>query len=284
MLLFRIELCIHRYSFVGFKFSCGIPTEFVYEGLMVLPELVCTDDGEMFQTASLPIPFGVFCRGFAPAADVERKPKAVHPKSVVKTAKENIKGKHSWLTEEDMKAPDKMEDDGDDDDEDTDGPDDGVDADLLLDELRDVRDEVHGDDDETDDPFYVYVRGGPGLIAAEGISHRFIVMLSRKGMPRDDFCSIYALPRWKHFNTFLYTLHGAKMLARAWASQGNYCCRLWFAAGAMVDYVFDEDAVFEDEAYLDWAAAVDIADPCFDRITEINAWKPSLPSSHPVDD
>ena len=61
-LLFRTELCIHRYSFAGFKFSCGIPTEFVYEGLMVLPDLACTDDGEMFQTASLPIPFDVFCR------------------------------------------------------------------------------------------------------------------------------------------------------------------------------------------------------------------------------
>ena len=73
----------------------------------------------------------------------------------------------------------------------------------------------------------------------------------------------------------LYTLHGATMLARGLAAAGNHYCRIWFAEGAGSDYEFaDEGPIFADMDFLEWATSVDIEDPCFDRIVEINGWKP----------
>jgi len=86
--------------------------------------------------------------------------------------------------------------------------------------------------------------------------------------------------------SFAYRLyHGeaeANHLAREWQAIGEHYVKVWQLNGCREDYIFteeDDDARDRNTGFIEWAAQLDVDDPCFDQATAAFRWRPTLPAA-----
>ena len=69
-----------------------------------------------------------------------------------------------------------------------------------------------------------------------------------------------------------YGQDNSVQLAKAWARKANWLCQVWADAGSSHDFAYSQeqiDAYTESDEFLDWALAMDVESPAFDRIMEL---------------
>jgi len=96
------------------------------------------------------------------------------------------------------------------------------------------------------------------------------------------WCDLHQWPYQKGFAFALYGEADAVHLAKAWARKSDYFSSMWFDNGASPDFEYSQeqlDSYTETDSFLDWAIALDVESPCFDRVIDVRA---AFPLKRPV--
>ena len=151
-------------------------------------------------------------------------------------------------------------------------------AEDVMEELREERERYDaGDDDST--YFYLFLPGGKWTEEHKGKVNDCAACLVRNFAA--SFCIRYKFQKKYSFMFSKYPpgKDKALALARAWVHKGNYYFQKWFDLGACdVKYIFtqdDKNGYVETAEFLDFALALELDDPAFDKLVLIRNWVPA---------
>ena len=140
--------------------------------------------------------------------------------------------------------------------------------------LAEERDELL--DDQSDNHFYVQLRGGVHTEYVHGVVWNEATCFARAHAR--PWCLRYRWPRQKGFSKSLYGEEGAVQLAHEWARRADHYYRLWWDNGCDLSYKFSEGDCESYRQSLEWvtfASSEDIESSSFTEIVAVNRFQPT---------
>ena len=165
---------------------------------------------------------------------------------------------------------------------------------ALTDEVSDMEEEASGEsdgDDDADDPdleeelswirtwlasadedethFHVKVLGGQWTKANTGEACDFVIGKCRAGIAK-DWCRHTDFPQSRRFSIRRYSAEGANWLAKEFSRRGNFFCRQYVVGNSegpgWSHSATSNSAYAEKLDFLDWAAQLELDDPCLHAV------------------